>query len=255
MNSHAPLSGDAVWSTIVAEAEDIAAADAITGNSLSEAIFAQTGLGSALAFQIGRKLGDGYNRETFRSAASEAFEASPALVHAAAADLQGIHDRDPASGGFLPIFLNFKGYAALQAWRVANWLWLTDHRDLALLLQNASSVALQVSIHPAATVGRSVFLDHGTGIVVGAFVTIGDDVTILQNVTLGRSGAGSDSPTIGRGVYLSAGATILGKVTVGDFAKIGAGAMVLNDVPPGCTAVGTPARLVNCPEPTILPQL
>jgi serine O-acetyltransferase len=251
MNSHAPLSAGAVWSAIVAEAEDIAAADAITGNSLSEAIFAHTGLGSALAIQIGRKLGD----ETFRSAAYQAFQASPALVDAAAADLQGIHNRDPASGGLLPIFLNFKGYAALQAWRVANWLWLTDHRDLALLLQNASSVALQVSIHPAATVGRSVFLDHGTGIVVGAFVTIGDDVTILQNVTLGRSGAGSDSPTIRRGVYLSAGATVLGKVTVGDFAKIGAGAMVLNDVPPGCTAVGTPARLVNCPEPAILPQL
>lgn len=246
MNSRAPLSAEAAWSVIVAEAKDIVAADAVTGNSLSDAIFAQTGLGSALAFQIGRKLADGCNRETFRSAAYQAFQASPALVDAAAADLQGIHDRDPASGGFLPIFLNFKGYAALQAWRVANWLWLSDCRDLALLLQNASSDALQVSIHPAATVGRSVFLDHGTGIVVGALVTIGDDVTILQNVTLGRA-AGHDAPTIGRGVYLSAGATILGKVTVGDFAKIGAGAMVLNNVPSGCTAVGAPARLVNCP--------
>ena len=256
MNSQSALSAEAVWSAIVAEAEDIAAADAVIGDLLSAAIFDQDGLEGALAFQIGHRLGDGWDRETFSHAARQAFHASPGMADAAAADLQGIHRRDPASGGFLPVFLNFKGYVALQAWRVSNWLWLNDRRDLALLLQSASSNALQVSIHPSAMVGRSVFLDHGTGIVVGAFVTIGDDVTILQNVTLGRGGeAGGGAPTIGRGVLLSAGATILGEVAVGDFAKIGAGAMVINDVPPGCTAVGTPARLVNCPEYAVMRQL
>ena len=93
---------------------------------------------------------------------------------------------DPASTGLLPVLLNFKGYVALQAWRVSNWLWRRDRRDLALLLQSESSDSLQVSIHPSASIGTSVFLDHATGIVVGAFVTIGDEVTIMQNVTIGR---------------------------------------------------------------------
>ena len=242
-----------VWSAIVAEAENIAVADAVIGRSLSAAIFDHADLESALAFQIGRKLGHAGDRETFRLAARQAFQLSPGIVDAAAVDLQTIRARDPASAGFLAVLLNFKGYVALQAWRVSNWLWLNDRPDLALLFQSASSDALQVSIHPAATVGRSVFLDHGTGIVVGAFAAIGDDVTILQNVTVGR-GADGGAPTIGRGVLLSAGATVLGEVVVGDFAKVGAGAMVINDVPAGCTAVGTPARLVNCPEQELAGQ-
>jgi serine O-acetyltransferase len=147
----------------------------------------------------------------------------------------------------LPPLLHFKGYVALQAWRVSNWLWLHDHRDAALLFQNEASNALQVSIHPAASIGSSVYLDHATGIVIGANVVIGDEVTILQNVSIGR---GSElPPRIGRGVYIGGGATILGDISIGDFAKIGADALVTSDVPAGCTAVGNPARLTNCPEP------
>ena len=150
----------------------------------------------------------------------------------------------------MPALLNFKGYVALQAWRVSNWLWRQGRRDAALLLQSESSDSLQVSIHPSASIGTSVFLDHATGIVIGAFVTIGDGVTILQNVTIGRMAEAPDrAPRIGRGVYLSTGATILGDISIGDFAKIGAGSVVTHDVPAGCTAVGVPARLVNCPEP------
>jgi len=117
------------------------------------------------------------------------------------------------------------------------------------LLQSESSDSLQVSIHPSASIGTSVFLDHATGIVVGAFVTIGDEVTIQQNVTVGRKTESPNrAPRIGRGVLLSTGATILGDVSIGDFAKIGAGAVVTSDVPSGCTAVGVPARLTNCPR-------
>lgn len=249
----AKLSAAGVWAAIAAEAEHIAAADAVIGRSLSTAIFDHEGLEGALAFQIGLKLGHAGDRRTFRHAAEQAFQLSPEIVDAAAVDLQGIRARDPASAGFLAVLLNFKGYIALQAWRVSNWLWLNDRPDLALLFQSASSDALQVSIHPAATVGRSVFLDHGTGIVVGAFAAIGDDVTILQNVTVGRGGHGG-APTIGRGVFLGAGATVLGEVVVGDFARIGAGTMVIGDVPAGCTAVGIPARLVNCPEQELAAQ-
>jgi serine O-acetyltransferase len=156
---------------------------------------------------------------------------------------------DPATTTLLPPLLNFKGFVALQAWRVSNWLWHRDRTDLALLLQSLSSDQLQVSIHPTAAIGTQVFLDHATGIIVGAFVTIGDGVTILQNVTIGRKEAmPGRAPRIGRNVLLSAGSTILGDVSVGDFAKIGAGALVEHDVPGGCTAVGVPARLTNCAE-------
>lgn len=118
-----------------------------------------------------------------------------------------------------------------------------------MLLQSLSSDSLQVSIHPTASIGVSVFLDHATGIIVGAFAVIGDEVTILQNVTIGRKQAlPGRAPRIGRGVLLSTGATILGDVSIGDFAKIGAGALIEQDVPAGCTAVGMPARLVNCAE-------
>jgi serine O-acetyltransferase len=117
------------------------------------------------------------------------------------------------------------------------------------LLQSLSSDQLQVSIHPSASIGTSVFLDHATGIIIGAHATIGDEVTILQNVTVGRKQSEPDrAPKIGRGVLLSAGSSIIGDVRIGDFAKVGAGAVIEHDVPAGCTAVGIPARLTNCDE-------
>ncbi|RTM06908.1 MAG: serine acetyltransferase, partial [Bradyrhizobiaceae bacterium] len=154
-----------------------------------------------------------------------------------------------AIAGLLAPLLHFKGYVALQAWRVSNWLWHHDRRDAALLFQNEASNVLQVSIHPAASIGSSVYLDHATGIVIGANVVIGNEVTILQNVSIGR---GSElpprSPRIGRGVFIGASATILGDLRIGDFARIGADTVVTSDIPGGCTAVGNPARLTNCPD-------
>ncbi len=208
----------------------------------------------ALAHQIGARLGKtSDDRARFSQLAREAFAASPELIDAAGRDLQSIAVHDPAMTTLLPPLLNFKGYVALQAWRVSNRLWREGRSDLALLLQSLSSDQLQVSIHPSASIGTSVFLDHATGIIIGAFVVIGDEVTILQNVTIGRKVSEPDrAPKIGRGVYLSAGSTIIGNVSVGDYAKIGAGAVVEHDVPAGCTAVGVPARLTNCPEPMTL---
>lgn len=248
MTFNAPSPRSVVWSAIVMEAENLRT-NAIVGRSISGAIFDHGNLEDALAFQIGQWLGSGDDREAYVDAARQALQSSHAIADAACADLEGIRGRDPAFNGFLPVFLNFKGYIALQAWRVSNWLWLNERRDLALLFQNAASHGLQISIHPSATFGRSIFLDHGTGIVVGAGVRIGDDVTILQNVTLGRSGkADGGAPAIGRGVLLGADASVIGDVIVGDFAKIGAGSVVTMDVPAGCTAVGVPAQLVNCPS-------
>jgi serine O-acetyltransferase len=247
-NAIAPV--DQLWASIRREAESVLARDPLFGASLSAAILDHSDLGGALAYQIGERLGKhAADRELFTRVAHEAFHAAPDLVDAARADLQSIAVHDPATSGLLPPLLNFKGYVALQTWRVSNWLWRESRTDLALLLQSCSADSLQVSIHPSASIGTSVFLDHATGIIVGSFAVIGDEVTIYQNVTIGRKDAAPGrAPRIGRGVLLSSGATILGDISIGDFAKIGAGSVVSHDVPGGCTAVGVPARLTNCAE-------
>jgi serine O-acetyltransferase len=247
-------SAENLWRSIRREADAVAVGDPVLGKTLALAVLDHPDLGSAIAFRIGQRLGTGEaDRAQFTRVANEAFRASPDLVEAAARDLQGIVLRDPAPTTLLPPLLNFKGFVALQAWRVANWLWKQNRTDLALLLQSASSEQLQVSIHPSASIGTSVFLDHATGIIVGALVSIGDEVTIYQNVTIGRKQADPGrAPRIGRSVLLSNGATILGDVSIGDHAKIGAGSVVTHDVPAGCTAVGVPARLANCPEAGLL---
>ena len=246
------LSVDQLWQSIRREAER-AARDPVFCAVVSSAILDHPDFAHALAHRIGERLGKRpSDRERFALLARSALAGSPELIDAASRDLQSIAVHDPATTALLPPLLNFKGYVALQAWRVSKWLWHQRRNDLALLLQSLSSDQLQVSIHPSASIGTSVFLDHATGIIIGAFAVIGDDVTILQNVTIGRKQSEPDrAPKIGKGVYLSAGSTIIGGIGIGDFAKIGAGAVVEHDVPPGCTAVGVPARLTNCPEPMI----
>jgi len=244
------LSVDQLWLSVRREADHALARDPVFGAALAAAIFDHPGFAHALAHQIGARLGRGAeDRARFERIARETYVAAPELIDAASRDLQGIAVHDPATTALLPPLLNFKGYVALQAWRVSNRLWREGRNDLALLMQSLSSDQLQVSIHPSASIGTSVFLDHATGIIIGAFAVIGDEVTILQNVTIGRKQCEPDrAPRIGRGVLLSAGSSIIGNVSVGDFAKIGAGAAVEHDVPAGCTAVGVPARLTNCPE-------
>jgi len=247
-------SAENLWRSIRREADGVAARDPALGKTLALAVHDHPDLGSAIAFQIGQRLGTGSaDRAQFTRIANETFRAAPDLVEAASRDLQGIVLHDPAVTALLPPLLNFKGFVALQAWRVSNWLWRQHRNDLALLLQSASSEQLQVSIHPSASIGTSVFLDHATGIIVGSSVSIGDEVTIYQNVTIGRKEADPGrAPRIGRGVLLSNGATILGDLCIGDYAKIGAGSVVTCDVSAGCTAVGVPARLTNCPEVGVL---
>jgi serine O-acetyltransferase len=241
---------DDLWQQICAEAKRGAAADPVFGAALTTAVLAHDDLAAALADLIARRLaGADADRARLADVAIRAFRSKPELVEAAALDLRGIVRRDPAVAGLLQPLLHHKGYAALQAWRVSNWLWRHDRADTALLLQNEASHVLHVSLHPAARIGSGVQLDHATGIVIGANVVIADDVTILQNVTMSRTGTlPARAPRIGRGVFIGAGASILGDVAVGDFARIGAGTLVTSNVPAGCTAVGNPARLTNCPD-------
>lgn len=246
-------STEELWQSVRREAEAIAAGDPVLARSLSQSVLDHHGLGGALAFQIGQRLGAGDDeRVRFARAAAEAFAAEPEFVEAAGLDLRSIVDHDPATTALLPPLLNFKGFVALQGWRVANWLWRNGRRDFAMMMQSASSERLQVSIHPSAAIGARVFLDHATGIIIGALSVVGDEVTIMQNVTIGRKPEDpARAPRIGRGVLLSSGASVIGDISIGDFAKIGAGSVVTEDVPAGCTAVGVPARLTNCPEDAI----
>lgn len=251
MTAAVTATNDRLWQKICDEAQRAIASDPVFGKSLAEAVLAHDGFAAALADLIGRRLGGNVAEQArFMAFSLDAFRGSPELIEASGRDLQAIVRSDPAIAGLLAPLLHFKGYVALQAWRVSNWLWHHDRRDAALLFQNEASNVLQVSIHPAASIGSSVYLDHATGIVIGANVVIGDEVTILQNVSIGRSSElPTRSPRIGRGVFIGAGATILGDIRIGDFARIGADTVVTGDVPDGCTAVGNPARLTNCPEP------
>ena len=239
-----------LWSQLRASAEQAMRDEPHLGSQLNAVILSHADLAGALSFQIARKLGDAeLGTMTVREVALSAFAADPAIVAAAEADLQAVAERDPAIRSLLQPFLYFKGFQALQAWRVAHWLWGQGRTTLAFHFQSRISELFQVDIHPAASVGAGVFLDHGTGIVIGETAVVGDEVSMLHGVTLGGTGAerGDRHPKIGRGVLLGAGAKVLGNIVVGDYAKVASGSVVLKAVPPGCTVAGVPARLVNCP--------
>ena len=239
-----------VWAALRSEAMAAAKAEPPLCSMLDAVILSHRTLGEALSFQLARKLGDGVlSPISLREISEEAQEANPSILTDAEADLRAVFERDPACKGYLQPFLFFKGFQALQAYRLAHWLYGRGRETLAYYLQSRTSELFQVDIHPAARIGSGVFFDHGTGIVVGETAVIGDDVSMLHGVTLGGTGAerGDRHPKIGKGVLLGAGAKVLGNIQIGDYAKIASGSVVLKPVPSGCTAAGVPARLVNCP--------
>lgn len=245
-----PATAPPVWAAMRNEADAASKKEAALASLLAAVILNHDTLGDALSYQLARKLADQELRGmSLRDICEEAYEQAPELVEIAEADLKAVFERDPACKGYVQPFLFFKGFQALQIQRVAHWLWGRGRETLALYLQSRSSEVFQVDIHPATRIGRGVFVDHGTGIVIGETAVIGDDVSMLQGVTLGGTGAerGDRHPKIGKGVLLGAGAKVLGNIVIGDYAKIASGSVVLKPVPAGCTAAGVPARLVNCP--------
>ena len=241
----------ALWEQIRREAERERERESPLREFLDSTILSRTGLEDALAWILSHELASTLvNQLRLREIFDEVHARDPSVAEAARADLQAVRDRDPALDTYLPALLFFKGFHALQAYRLAHRLW-RDRRELAaLLLQSRMAQVYGVDIHPAARIGRGIMIDHATGVVVGETAVIEDDVSILHEVTLGGTGkdTGDRHPKVRAGVLIGAGAKLLGNVEIGAGAKVGAGSVVLADVPPRRTVVGVPAEVAGTPE-------
>lgn len=236
------------WPALRLSAAAAAAEEPILSGFLNATVLNHSTLAGALAYHLARKLGDGdLNVLQAQSIFTEAYEARPEIIACAEADMHAVYERDPACRDFLQPFLYYKGFLALQAYRVAHWLWREGRETLALHLQSLISERFAVDIHPAAKVGRAVMIDHATSVVIGETAAVGDGCSLLHEVTLGGTGAkgGDRHPKLGKGVLVGAGAKVLGNIEIGDEARIAAGSVVLSDVPRRCTVAGVPARPVG----------
>jgi serine O-acetyltransferase len=239
---------DELWLKIREEASCDLEQEPILSKYYYSSILSHVSLESALANHLAMKLGNSdVASDALKEILLSVFAEDQEVRRAIRDDVRAVRERDPACLSYVHCLLNFKGFLACQAHRVANKLWSQGRTVMALLLQSRISEVFAVDIHPGARIGRGILLDHATGVVIGETAVIGDNVTILHNVTFGGTGkvSGDRHPKIGDGVFIGAGTKVLGNITIGEGAKIGAGSVVLKDVPPKTTSVGNPARLVG----------
>ena len=244
-------SNDQLWQTIRGEVAQDAQEEPILASFLHMTVLRHKSLDDVLSFHLSSKLASPtMDARTLMELIGEALAADPQIAAATRADIRAAYERDPACRSYATPLLYFKGFHALQCYRITHWLWLQGRHALALFLQNRISETFAVDIHPAARIGCGILLDHGHGFVVGETAVIEDDVSILHNVTLGGTGKaeGDRHPKIRYGVLIGAGAKILGNIEVGSGAKIGAGSVVLEPVPPHTTVAGVPAKIVGMAE-------
>lgn len=245
-NAH---SKEQFWSELQHQAKAQADTEPVLSSFLYLTVSNHSNLACAQAYHLANKLD---SAETPALVLKEQFEslysAHPELLDYAQRDLIATYQRDSACTDLLTPFLYYKGFHALQAWRLAHKLWLVGRKSLALLLQHRISVVFCVDIHPAARIGSGIMFDHGTGIVIGETAVVEDDVSIMQAVTLGGTGkeSGDRHPKVRKGVLISAGAKILGNIELGEGSRIGTGSVVLKPVEPHTTVTGVPAKKVDC---------
>jgi len=245
---------DQIWERLVREAAEEAEQEPILASYLHTIVLNHKTLEEALSFHLAGKLsGPSLQPMLMREVIDEAFSESLKIGTEFRADLMAIYDRDPASRNYVEPFLHFKGFHALQSYRVAHWLWKRGRFGLASHLQNRISELYGVDIHPAAVIGKGILIDHATSVVVGETAVIEDDVSILHEVTLGGTGniKGDRHPKVRKGVLIGAGAKILGNVEIGEYSKIAAGSVVLTNIPPHSTAAGVPAKVIGKPHADI----
>ncbi|MEM7251232.1 MAG: serine O-acetyltransferase [Pseudomonadota bacterium] len=251
MASHAAFvfcEGTTSWEAIRAEATQEVSKEPLLGDFFNARVLNRASLEDALSFGLSQRLACGaLPFDRLREIFDAAYADESALSVAACKDLEAVRDRDPATSRISDALLYLKGFQALQGYRVAHWLWNQQRESIALVLQSQISLEFGVDIHPAARLGAGIMFDHATSIVIGETAVIDDDVSILHEVTLGGTGkqVGQRHPKIRRGVLIGAGAKLLGNIEVGAFAKIGAGSVVLDDVPAGVTVAGVPAVVVG----------
>jgi serine O-acetyltransferase len=241
---------DPIWEQIFKETARHAREEPILASFLHATILNHCELEQALSFHLANQLDSPTaSALLLREVIMQALESDPGIRAAVRADLRAVLERDSACHELYIPFLYFKGFHSLQTHRIAHWLWSQGREPLALFFQNRMSSEFGVDIHPAARMGHGILLDHATGLVIGETAVVGNNVSILQSVTLGGTGKeeGDRHPKIGDGVLISAGAKILGNIRVGDGAKVGAGSVVLEDVPPHTTVAGVPAKIVGRP--------
>ena len=242
--------GDPIWERIRSETREAAAAEPILASFLHATILNHEELECSLSFHLANLLDNpSAPAMMLRELILEALRDDSDIRGAIRDDLNAILDRDSACHELYIPFLYFKGFQALQIHRIGHWLWTHDRQPLALFLQSQMSRQFGIDIHPAARFGHGIMLDHATGLVVGETAVVGNRVSILQSVTLGGTGKedGDRHPKIGDDVLISAGAKILGNIHVGEGAKVGAGSVVLQDVPAHTTVAGVPAKVVGKP--------
>ena len=239
---------DWIWKEIREEAAKHAEHEPILTSFLYETILNHESLEDALSYHLASKLDSStLPAMLIRGIIQNAMSKNSLIGVAVRNDIRAVRERDPACQYYSTPLLYFKGFHALQSYRVSNWLWKQGREVLALCIQNRISEVFGVDVHPAARIGSGILIDHATGVVVGETAVVEDNVSILHEVTLGGTGKerGDRHPKIRAGVLIGAGAKILGNIEIGEGAKIGAGSVVLKDVPPHTTAAGVPARIVG----------
>ncbi len=247
---------DPVWSQVRAEAEDVTIREPELAAFILANVLNHGCLEHAVCHRLAQRLDhDDVNADLIRQTFLGLIENDPQFGTTLRVDLAAVYDRDPACNRLIDPLLYFKGFHGLETYRFAHMLWHAGRKDFALYLQSQSSRVFGIDIHPAARIGRGIMLDHGSGIVIGETASIGDNSSLLHDVTLGGSGkeAGDRHPKVGRGVLIGAGAKILGNIHVGDCARVAAGSVVLKEVPPKTTVAGVPARVVGeagCSQPS-----
>jgi serine O-acetyltransferase len=240
---------DPIWSAMREQARALAQSEPTLASFVHATILNHDRLEDALSYHLAKKIGgDEVSPMLAREIFNQAIADDPEIGASVRADLAAVYDRDPACHSPVQAFLFFKGFHALECYRIAHWLRGKGREGMALFFQSRISELFDVDIHPGARLGRGIMIDHATGVVIGETAVVEDDVSIMHGVTLGGTGkeGGDRHPKIRRGVLLSMGAKILGNIEIGEYSRVGASSVVLKSVPAGCTAVGVPAKLVNC---------
>lgn len=239
-----------VWPKLLSEAQEEATKEPILASFLHAIVLNHKTIEDALSFLLAGKLsGPSLQPMLMREMIDEVLKENPLMSDQFKTDLLAIYKRDPAAYNLLEPFLHFKGFHALQSYRVAHNLWKQGRKGLACHLQNRMSELFGVDIHPAAKIGKGILIDHATSVVIGETAVVDDDVSILHEVTLGGTGnaTGDRHPKVKQGVLIGAGAKILGNVIIGEFSKIAASSVVLTNIPPHSTAAGVPAQIIGKP--------